>query len=411
MTASANLPGFHVIAAALRATTETLAGEVVNPRDTAPDWNEFEWAIARAVCVMQGISGLLATRLRWRGPARFHEFLEAQHAELLGRDAQVAELLALIDKSFSEAGIACIPLKGSALRALKLHAPGVRPQGDIDLLLDPRDLSASGPLLAALGFEPRYSTRRHDVYARPRQVEAEYFSRHADNPLKIELHTQVAETLPIEQVDITASIRPAHTSPGANPYASPAALLRHLSLHMAGSMRANAMRFIQVYDVAQLARRMTATCWRELLDEGAGRRRCWWLFPPLSMAARYVPGSVPAHVLADLRSVCPRRLRNRFDQVSVYEVSWSNLRIPALPGREWSRTLGDTLRLAGNRLWPTRLALDELAAQLVVQPQLMQLRWYGASHAERIVRWLFTHPPRVQTMMSVRLALGQSPGS
>ncbi len=398
MRSAAELPAFRVIEAALRTTTEMLVREVVNPRDTSPDWNDFEWVVARAVCAMQGISGLLATRLKWRGPARFHDFLESQRAQLLMRDAEVEQLLAQLDMVLARAGIAAVPLKGSALRSLALHLPGERPQGDIDLLLDPDDLRAAGALLRTLGFELRYSTRRHVVYARPRPIEADYFARHADNPLKIELHTHVAEALPIETVDITTSIRPLCPSAGANRYPSLSALLLHLSLHASGSMRANAMRFIQVYDVAQLARRLTSNDWHEL-------PRCWWLFPPLTLAARYVPGSVPEQVLAELRSICPRRLRARYEHVPVYEVSWSNLHIAALPGHEWSRNPGDTFRLARNRLWPTRLALDELAATLVVQPQLMQVRWYGASHVERVARWIFGRPPRVQTMMSVCAAM------
>jgi hypothetical protein len=35
----------------------------------------------------------------------------------------------------------------------------------------------------------------------------------------------------------------------------------------------------------------------------------------------------------------------------------------------------------------------------------MQERWYGASHLERIARWVFSHPPRVQTISAVSEAL------
>jgi hypothetical protein len=404
------LPPFPVIAAALSATTERLVREVVAPRETPPDWNDFEWAVARAVCTLQGIAGLLARRLRWVGPPHFREYLERQRAQLLDRDSQVAELLSNLDAVLGRAGIAFVPLKGSALRALRLHQSGDRPQGDVDLLLEARDLAGCGALLQTLGYESRYSIRRHEVYARPAPEEADYFARYSDNPLKIELHTRISETLPIERVDITDSIRPVGAAPGANSYANSAALLRHVSLHAAGSLRANAMRFIQIYDIALLASRMTPGDWREF-SEVTAHQQDWWLFPPFALAARYVPGSVPEQVLADLRSICPRRLRDRYERVTIYEVSWSNLRIEALPGLEWSRRPGDALQLARNRLWPTRLALDELAATLVVQPALMQVRWYGVSHFERLARWLFTRPPRVQTLTSVRAALASGRGS
>jgi hypothetical protein len=148
---------------------------------------------------------------------------------------------------------------------------------------------------------------------------------------------------------------------------------------------------------------MTSADWRELLGDDPAR--AWWMFPPLALAVRHAPGCVPAQWLSELHAVCPRRLRERYERVSIYEVSWSNLRIAALPGREWSRTFGESLRLARSRLYPSRLALEELSNVKVATPHVMNVRWYGASHAERIARWLFTRPPRVQTIAAVSAAL------
>ena len=188
---------------------------------------------------MQGIAALLARTLRWSGPPHFREFLERQRAELVTRDTHIGELLSRLENLLGGAGIAFVPLKGSALRAMKLHQPGDRPQGDIDLLLDPRDLAACGAFIRTIGYELRYSIRRHEVYARPAQVEAEYFARHTDNPLKIELHTRVSKRSIelVEGVTHKEAIRPGDLTPGANPYASLAALLRHVALHAAGSSR------------------------------------------------------------------------------------------------------------------------------------------------------------------------------
>lgn len=399
------LPPFRVVEAALRTTTERLVREVAQPQDGPPDWSEFEWAVARAVCAMQGISGLLAKRLRWQGPKSFSDFLDDQQTHMRVCHAHIGQLLGKLDTAFFNAGIAYLPLKGSAIRAIGLYEPGERPQGDIDLLLDAPDLPACAGLLEKLGYHWLFSARRHEVYAPATQTQSHHFGEHSDNALKIELHTKVAEALPVEQVDITSSLFPVHRLPGGNRYASLAALTRHTGLHAAGNMRAHALRFIQIYEVAQLARRMTDADWCELLGADLQRSMAWWLFPPLALAARYLPGSVPAQRLAELRAVCPRRLRAHYEKVSLYEVSWSNLRIAALPGMEWSRTLAQTLQLARSRLYPSRLARDELAFGGAVQPQFQQVRWYGAPHAERIVRWLLARPPRVQTITAVRAAL------
>ena len=53
-----DLPRFGVIAAALRRTTEHLGHELANPGTSTPDWNSFEWEVARAVSSMQGITVL-----------------------------------------------------------------------------------------------------------------------------------------------------------------------------------------------------------------------------------------------------------------------------------------------------------------------------------------------------------------
>src|SRR5262245_28640276 len=91
------LPSFGVIAAALRRTTEHLAWEVVAPETREPDWNDFEWEVARAVAAMQGITLLLARQLRWEGPRRWQSFLASQRRQSLQRDALIASVIERVD--------------------------------------------------------------------------------------------------------------------------------------------------------------------------------------------------------------------------------------------------------------------------------------------------------------------------
>jgi hypothetical protein len=399
------LPPLKVIAAALRVTTERLIGEFAAPTPEAPDWSEFEWRVARAVCVMQGIGGLLATRLCWRGPAQWHEFLEGQREHVAARDVRIVELLAALDERLRHRGIGGVPLKGSALRALDIYGAGERPQSDIDLLIRPADFAACAELLGSLGYTRMFSTRRHDAFQPDARAPVQAFGEHRDLPIKIELHDKVSEELPIDVVDITASLTPATLRPGNNDYVNRAALMRHLCLHTAGGMRANAGRFIQIFDIAAVARLLQASDWRDLVEVDEPRRNCWWLYAPLLMAERHLPGSVPAPVLAGLRGLAPRWLRRRYESIPFHVVSWSNLRIAALPGCEWSRSPGEALRYLCSRLVPSKVALDDLAAVKIGQPQMLRQRWYGASHPERIARWLFTQPPRVQTLSAVTASL------
>ena len=92
-----DLPPFANIQAALVAVTDRFVHELGAPEEAAPDWNDFEWGIARSVCVMHGLAGMLAGRLRWRGPESWVKFLgEQQLAHAPARSAR-PEILARLD--------------------------------------------------------------------------------------------------------------------------------------------------------------------------------------------------------------------------------------------------------------------------------------------------------------------------
>jgi hypothetical protein len=401
------LPGFSVIAGALRVTTERLASEIAAPREEPPAWSDFEWGVARAVCAMHGISALLASRLHWRGPQDWERFLREQQQQTLARHVLIGERLAALNRAAGRAGLHFVALKGSALREFSVHHPGERPMGDIDILVRPCDVALAARVIDSIGYEPAYQARRHDVFVPRERVTSHSFGEHVSSPLRIEVHQRVCESLPVTPVEITGSLWPVETRAGANPYANFTALLRHLCLHTAGNLRANAMRFLQVYDCALLSRRMGESDWRELLGPEP-RRSSWWIYPVLSLAERYVPQSVPPAVLAQFARACPRRLRARFERCQVSDVSWSNLRIAALPGVEWARGVGEVLRFAGRRVFPSRTDLDELHRGLHTNPGIEHSRWYRGSHAARILRWAMGRPPRVQTLASLHAALSAS---
>ena len=81
-------------------------------------------------------------------------------------------------------------------------------------------------------------------------------------------------------------------------------------------------------------------------------------------------------------------------------MSWSNLRIAALPGSEWSRSPLELLRFARSRLLPERQALAELA-DAVTQPAGAARSLVRAVARQRILRWVTSRPPRVQTLLTV----------
>lgn len=399
------LPPYNVLAAALRRTTERLACELAQPTDSQPAWNEIEWAVARSAAAMQGISALLAHNLVWDGPPAWGAFLEEQRAQSVLRHERIGSLLAKIDAAMRAHGVAAVALKGAALRTLELYRPGERPMGDVDLLVRSADLPRVAAAMADTGYVEAFTTQRHRVYEPRHKTAPRGFGEHVDNPLKIEIHTAVAEPLPVRSVDITEVLQRGGAPPGLNNYPDLVSLLLHLLLHAAGNMRAHALRQVQLHDIALVASLLYEKDWQELLEEAQNRGTRWWLFPPLALTARYYTDHVPPEVVRAAKAACPLVLRAAAARQSLTDVSWSNLRIDALPGLEWSRSPLEALRLLTSRVAPSRRSLAQLEAARRDQPQLDRVPWYGVSHGSRIVRWVFSRPPRVQTIVAVRAAL------
>jgi hypothetical protein len=408
-TVTPDLPRFEVIAAALRRTTEHLAREVATPGTARPDWSDFEWDVARAVAAMQGITVLLAHRLRWRGPPAWQDFLESQRRQSLLRDARIETLIARIDAALNAAGVCAVGLKGTALRRLGLHRPGERPMGDIDLLTRLEDRPRIGRAMRGLDYREAFSIQRHYVFQPREQPMVLANGEHPDNPLKIEIHEYVGEPLPVRRVDITHGLLPREMSPGINPYLDDVELMRHLLLHAAGNMCAHALRQLQLHDIALLGSRLAADHWERLLHAAYEEGASWWMYPPLALTAHYYP-ALRCPVLARFAKACPPVLRLAAERETLTRVSWSNLHIHAFPALYWSSSLLDLLRYARQRILPDRVALSEHGKTLAAQPELMQVPWFGIGRPQRILRWVVSRPPRVQTMMSLRAALSVSGG-
>jgi hypothetical protein len=398
-------PSRIAMQAALRKTTEALATELARPREAAPEWSEFEWRVARATATMHGVSPLLAGVLRWRGPAGWPQFLSEQRAQTARRQERMSELLHLIDVRARACGIALMGLKGTALHAIGLYAAGERPMADIDLLAHEKDSERVARLLEALGFRETYATWKHRVFE-PREARTSAaFGEHADNAMKIELHTRIREILPLRAVDISAQMFAHKLRPGLNGYPSRAALMTHLVLHASGAMVFRALRLINLHDIARLAALMTDEDWDEFLHRGnAQDKRMWWALPPLSLTARYY-WCIAQRILVPVGAGCPWLLRQACRRRSLTDVSFSYLWISAFPGIEWAQSLREMLAYAGRRLVPNAevRAMREVIA--VTQPCAAEDPWARLPQGRRILRWLIARQVRAETLRPVRMAL------
>ncbi len=303
MTSNAAGPSLPAVQAALRRTTEHFANELARPSQARPDWSDFEWCMARAVAAMHGISPLLATTLRWQGPAEWQTFLDEQRQHTERRQQRIQALLRLIDDDTRVAGIPAIALKGAALHSLGLFRAGERPMADVDLLVREQDFERTSRLLEGLGYHETHSSWRHRSFTPADATLRTNLGEHADNYLKIELHERICEPLPVKITTLSHFLADGSPAPGLNPYPSNAALMAHLLLHAAGSMVKRSLRLINLHDIALLARRMPEDEWVTLAQ--------WWALPPLLLTAHYYAGAYPiGHVAGCLAGrACPADTR------------------------------------------------------------------------------------------------------
>jgi hypothetical protein len=402
-------PPVAKIAAALGNVTEALARELTLPTDQPPRWTDFEWRIARAVAAMQGVSSLLAAGLRWKGPPNWRRFLDDQRNHTVARHLHIVRLLDSIDSKSRRAGIPLVALKGVALHKNGIYEAGERPMADVDLLVHETNLESMTRLLDDCDYDLTFTTWRHKLYESRLKTgwTSDGLGEHANNPIKIELHTSIRERLPVNETDITQFLFPADAQPGLNTYPSPTALMMHLLLHATGNMRAHALRLIQLHDIALLAARFGPGDWEQLLNARPNDRGLWWAVPPLAMVAHYYPAAIPPTVLARLEGECSWFLTQMSRRQRLTDVSWSNIKVHAFPGIQWSRTPQEAIRFMLSRMWPSRDARVEIQRFAANQPRASDIPWYGISQRERVVRWIFSRPPRVQTLLSVRAALAQ----
>ena len=395
----------------LAETTERLATELGRPGTKAPEWSEAEWAVARAVAAIHGVSPLLARTLRWQGPESWNRFLEAQTAHTERRFLRIEQLLRLIGDRAREAAIPVVPLKGAALHALGIYAAAERPMADVDLLVREEHSPRFTEILAGLGFTETLRTWKDREFARDDDRGAAALGEHVDNGIKVELHCRVAEALPRHLVDVTASVFPESPQPGCNAYASKAALLLHMLLHTAGSLVFRGVRLLQLHDIARLAAVMGAADWEELLLQArrAGGRSLWWAFPPLALANRYY-GCVPGWLLRQADADCHWVLKCIYRRRTLAAASLSHLWISAFPGIEWARSPGEMLAYAAARVVPGSQTLQKRKTLAQSEPRNSGGSWSQLSQGERIVRWILSRQARHATLQPVRAALLAAPG-
>jgi hypothetical protein len=399
------LPPPRELRTTLRRITERLATELAQPGNTAPDWSELEWGLARGVAAIHGVSSLLASALKWDGPPGWKPFLATQRAHVAARHRRIEELLSQLDTRSRDESVALVALKGAALHSLGLYRPGDRPMADVDLLVHPGDAKRAEQVLESLGFSEQYANWKHKVFVPAVRTVHRGLGEHAKNYIKIELHQRLAEILPLRITEVTQTVLASRTHPGLNPYPSKAALIAHLLIHAASSMAYRSLRLLHLHDIALVSSRMSASDWNELLALGRDPDGLWWALPPVRLTARYYTASIPKDVQAALTEHCQWTVQRLTGRQSLSDVSLSYPWIEAFPGIGWCRSLAEVMELIYSRIRPGEETLSLRKVEAETQVSAATSDWSSLSQGRRMLRWLLSKQTRAQTLHAVRTAL------
>lgn len=212
-------------------------------------------------------------------------------------------------------GVECIVAKGMATAHTIFPEPGVRPMGDVDLVVPPAAVDATEQALSAAGFVRRagdYERRPYHAGWRPPGEDDAVRSlslMHRDNPLELNLrdgfdrHTALGrirlgwpgagDTVPMPDVRMPARAL-------AGPF-----LVAHLAAH-ASEQRENLLLLRLVELVLALRADVDAAALQAFLGE---RRMAHRVHPAFALAERLAPGSVDARLLRSLNDAAGPRLR------------------------------------------------------------------------------------------------------
>jgi hypothetical protein len=280
---------------------------------------------------------------------------------------------------------------------------------DVDLLVRPADAPRAANMLGSLGYTESFKTWKERVFIRVDERKPAMLGEHSNNAIKIELHERICERLPWRITDVSEHVFPPHPQPGLNAYPTKASLMIHLLFHAAGTMAYRTLRLLHLHDLARLSSQLTEEDWNAVLKAGGRGERPWWAFPPLNLASRYFPSTIPVGVLTALADHCPYLLKRAVRKQTLCDVSYSHLWLDAFPGMEWSHSLREVLMYVANRVRPSaeHIALRERAAKS--EEWAVRSGWARLSQSRRILRWITSRPTRPVTMHAVRAAFARSP--
>jgi hypothetical protein len=131
---------------------------VLSERADQVAWHEFtppDWELFSAMADREGVSPLMYWKLKdspVEVPPSTFNLLRSTYYQTLAQNTLMYQELERILEALDEAGIPVIVLKGAALAAMVYEDIGLRPMGDLDLLVYPKDFGEAENIIQSLGY-------------------------------------------------------------------------------------------------------------------------------------------------------------------------------------------------------------------------------------------------------------------
>lgn len=293
----------------------------VNPEFVSALPERLEWKDTIQLAERLGTVSSLYTNLAKTGalsalPADCRGYLTAAHISSAARSIRLRRDLERLTGALSSAAIPVILLKGAALATSVYDDFTLRPMGDIDLLVERRDLDRAREAVCAAGYRPAECEQSAEWYRANHHHDQPLHS--SDRQVTIELHFHIIPPgysfrIPIENLWERAMPVLVGQRPALVPSAEDFVL--HSCIHLAGiNLVQGQLRGL--IDITTSIRRFRDRLRWPLLAQLAVRYTATAeVYHSLLLSRQICGADVPAETLRELRqalhaSECERRLAN-----------------------------------------------------------------------------------------------------
>ena len=370
------------------AVASVLRGEHATlPWDSADDRNARALGVA---ALLTGVGPLLGAWLE-RGTLSADEpaarVLARHLAHSRARMARIREGALPVLARMEAAGLAPGIIKGFHTAHEYFPEPGARPTADVDAVLTPEHVPHAMAILRDAGFVSEYATRSgsksewvppdHDGAVRSHEL------WHARNPWKLDLHDGLnfAAIMQVVQTRQTPAFTEVlHIGGVPLRVCDPNELISVLATH--GSTEIYSQRLLRLVELVLVVRRAESLGrldWSEVEASLARRGTRRFAYPLLTLVEQLAPNTVPAPVLARLRSDTTRRIREVTSRFT-----------PTAP------ILDERFSLSERLLWASGVRATARRFWRMISPlegASLRARWLAYRHrATRVVSMLFGRP-------------------